>query len=133
MADVNLVLSMKRLAPNAVLPSYGSAAAAGMDLHAWIPEGEGAERTRTLAPGQRMLIKSGIAPAIPTGWYGRVAPRSGLALKHGLDMLAGVIVSDYRGEIGIILLNTGDQPLVINTGDRVDRQRVGEGKKEEVR
>src|SRR3546814_15309318 len=93
MADVNLVLSMKRLAPDAVLPSYGSAAAAGMDLHAWIPEGEGAERTRTLAPGQRMLIKSGLAPAIPTGWYGRAAPRSRLAVKHGIHMLAGATVT----------------------------------------
>src|SRR3546814_6930223 len=90
-----------------------------MDLHAWIPEGEGAERILTIAPGQRMLIKSGIAPVIPTGWYGRVAPRSGLALKHGIDMLAGVIDSDYRGEIGIILLNTSDQPFVIQHGDRV--------------
>jgi dUTP pyrophosphatase len=68
----------------------------------------------------RSLIKTGIAIEIPEGFYGRIAPRSGLALKHGIDVLAGVIDSSYRGEIGVVLFNTDqNQSFSIKAGDRI--------------
>lgn len=93
------------------LPSRGSESAAGMDLRAF-----GDHR---IEPGQRILVKTGWAVSLPDGHYGRVAPRSGLAYKHGIDVLAGVIDVDYRGDIGVILLNTSDQSFVVETGDRI--------------
>ena len=79
-------LLFKRLHPDARLPSRGSARAAGLDLCA-------VERV-TLAPGARAAVRTGLAVAIPEGFYGRVAPRSGLAVRHGIDVLAGVIDAD---------------------------------------
>jgi deoxyuridine 5'-triphosphate nucleotidohydrolase len=96
-------LRFKRLDPRAVLPSRGSLLAAGLDLHA-IEE-------VTIQPGERALVRTGLAVAIPEGYYGRVAPRSGLATKKGLDVLAGVIDADYRGEIRCLLYNAGDQAI----------------------
>ena len=64
-------------------------------------------------------MRTGLAVAIPVGFYGRVAPRSGLAVKNGLDVLAGVIDSDYRGELCCALLNTGDEPLTLPAGSRL--------------
>ena len=84
-------LNFKRLHPEARLPTRGSAGAAGLDLCA-------VERL-TIESGGRAAVRTGLAVAIPRGFYGRVAPRSGLAVRHGLDVLAGVIDSDYRGEI----------------------------------
>ena len=72
-----------------------------------------------IEPGQRGLIKTNIAVSIPESYYGRVAPRSGLSYKKGLDVLAGVIDSDYRGDIGVILLNTGSETFKANLGDRI--------------
>lgn len=118
MTDATIHLPIKRLAPSAILPTYGSAFAAGMDLHALLPV-ELPDQGLTIAPGERKLIQTGISVAIPAGWYGRVAPRSGLAYKHGIDVLAGVIDSDYRGEIGVILLNTGSEAFVVRHGDRI--------------
>lgn len=109
-ATLNL-LRFKQLDPNAVLPKRGSALAAGLDLCA-IEEVE-------IAPKQRALARTGLAVAIPPGFYGRVAPRSGLAVKQGLDVLAGVIDSDYRGEICCVLYNTGDEPIVLPAGSRI--------------
>ena len=65
----------------------------------------------TIAPKQRVLARTGLAVAIPEGHYGRIAPRSGLALRIGLDVLSGVIDADYRGEIGCLLYNTGDETI----------------------
>lgn len=96
-------LSFKRLDPRAVLPARGSVAAAGLDIYS-IEE-------LTIPPGQRCLARTGLAVAIPVGYYGRLAPRSGLATKQGLDTLAGVIDADYRGEIGCLLYNAGDEPI----------------------
>lgn len=96
-------LSFKRLDPRAILPTRGSSSSAGLDLYS-------IEAVR-LEPGQRALAHTGLAVAIPAGFYGRVAPRSGLATKHGLDVLAGVIDADYRGEIGCLLLNTGAETI----------------------
>ena len=99
------VLSFKRLDPRATLPARGSSHAAGLDLHSI--------EDVTLAPGQRALIATGLAASIPVGFYGRVAPRSGLATKQGLDVMAGVIDADYRGEIRCLLYNAGDEPIVL--------------------
>jgi dUTP pyrophosphatase len=107
-------LQFKALHEYAQLPTYGSDGAIGLDLHAVVPE-----HITVLAPGERALIPTGLAAAIPEGFYGRVAPRSGLAVKYGIDVLAGVIDSDYRGEIKVALVNLGDKPFDIRTGDRI--------------
>ena len=94
-------LSFEKLDPRAVLPTRGSLSAAGLDLYS-------IEDT-SLHPRERRLIRTGLAVAIPPGFYGRLAPRSGLAVEKGIDVLAGVIDADYRGEIGCLLYNTGDE------------------------
>ena len=104
-------LLFKRLHPEARLPSRGSTRAAGLDLCA-------VERVM-LAPGARAAVRTGLAVAIPEGFYGRVAPRSGLAVRHGIDVLAGVIDADYRGEILCALVNHGREPFEIEPGARV--------------
>ena len=97
------------------LPAYASAASAGLDLLAAI-EGE-----VELAPGERRLVPSGIALALPDGYEAQVRPRSGLALKHGLTVLnsPGTIDSDYRGEIGVVLINHGTAPFTLSRGMRI--------------
>lgn len=96
------MIPFKKLIPEAVIPTRGSAHAAGLDLAAaW----EGLPDSLSIRPGQRMAVPTGLAVAIPYGWYGRVAPRSGLALKSGIDVLGGVIDADYRGEVKVILYN----------------------------
>lgn len=108
-------IAVKRLRPEAVLPRYMTAGAAGLDLCAAI------EEPISLAPGERRLVPTGLALAIPAGFEGQVRPRSGLALRQGLTMLntPGTIDSDYRGEVGVIVINHGQQPAVLNPGDRV--------------
>jgi dUTP pyrophosphatase len=96
-------LTFKRLDPRALLPTRGSSLAAGLDIYAI--------GDLTIQPGQRALARTGLAVAIPEGYYGRLAPRSGLATKEGLDTLAGVIDADYRGEIRCLLYNTGDEAI----------------------
>ena len=105
------VLRFKQLDSRAVLPKRGSALAAGLDVCS-IEDVE-------IAPKQRALARTGLAVAIPPGFYGRVAPRSGLAVKQGLDVLAGVIDSDYRGEVCIVLYNTGDEAIVLPAGSKI--------------
>ncbi len=105
------VLRFKKLDPRAVLPKRGSALAAGLDVCS-IEEIE-------LAPKQRVMAKTGLAVAIPPGFYGRVAPRSGLASKNGLDVLAGVIDSDYRGEVCCLLYNTGEDIITLAAGSKI--------------
>jgi len=105
------VLRFKQLDPRAVLPRRGSALAAGLDVCS-IEDVE-------LQPKQRATVRTGLAVAIPPGFYGRVAPRSGLAAKNGLDVLAGVIDSDYRGEIGCVLYNTGDEVIALPAGSKI--------------
>jgi dUTP pyrophosphatase len=96
-------LSFKRLDPGATLPTRGSSYAAGLDIYS-IEE-------VVIEPRQRSLVRTGLAVAIPPGYYGRVAPRSGLATKKGLDVLAGVIDADYRGEVRCLLYNAGDEVI----------------------
>ena len=104
-------LNFKRLDPRALLPTRGSSAAAGLDLYSI--------EDIQIQPHQRILARTGLAVAIPKGFYGRVAPRSGLAVKNGLDVLAGVIDADYRGELCCALLNTGDDTIELPQGSRL--------------
>ncbi len=99
--------------PAGSMPGYATPDAAGLDLRA-------AEST-TLAPGERKLIRTGLRMAIPRGFEGQVRPRSGLALKHGIGLVnsPGTIDSDYRGEIGIIMINFGEEPFEIEQGERI--------------
>ena len=97
------LLSFKRLDSRATLPSRGSASAAGLDIYAI--------EALAIQVGERVLARTGLAVAIPEGYYGRLAPRSGLATRQGLDTLAGVIDADYRGEIGCLLYNAGNQTI----------------------
>jgi dUTP pyrophosphatase len=96
-------LKFKRLVSNATLPTRGSHSATGLDLYS-------IEAVR-LSPNERSLVRTGLAVAIPDGYYGRVAPRSGLATKKGIDVLAGVIDTDYRGEIQCLLYNTSNETV----------------------
>lgn len=110
-------VSIKRLAHAAdlPLPEYQSAQAAGMDLIAAL------DAPLTLAPGERQIVPTGIAIALPEGLEGQVRPRSGLAAKQGITVLnaPGTVDADYRGEIGAILVNLGNDTVTINRGDRV--------------
>ena len=106
-------MEVTRLQPTATLPTRGSDNAAGFDLFS-------AEHY-TVFPGQRVVVSTGVGlNALPEGTYGRIAPRSGLAVKHGLDVLAGVIDPDYKGEIKVVLINTDTRlPFVIKPGYRI--------------
>ena len=100
---------------NLELPSYGSIGSAGMDLRAVT------EQSIVLKPLQRTLVKTGLSIALPQGYEAQVRPRSGLALKKGITVLntPGTIDADYRGEIGVILINLSDEDFVIEHGDRI--------------
>jgi dUTP pyrophosphatase len=111
MPPIIKVLRFKQLDPRAVLPRRGSALAAGLDVCSI--------EDLSLEPRQRVMARTGLAVAIPPGFYGRVAPRSGLAAKNGLDVLAGVIDSDYRGELCCLLYNTGDATINLPTGSKI--------------
>jgi dUTP pyrophosphatase len=93
------------------LPTYASAGAAGADLRA----SEAVE----IAPGGRAAVPTGLKLQIPAGHVGLVWPRSGLAVRHGIDTLAGVIDSDYRGEVRVVLVNHGTDPFHVAPGDRI--------------
>jgi dUTP pyrophosphatase len=99
------------------LPAYATAHAAGLDLRAAVAE----DAPLTLKPGARALVPTGLAIALPEGYEAQVRPRSGLALKAGVTCLnsPGTIDADYRGEVGVILANLGQEPVVIRRGDRV--------------
>ena len=97
------------------LPQYATAQSAGVDLRANL------ETPITLNPGERCLVPTGLRIVLPAGVEAQVRPRSGLALKHGITVLntPGTIDADYRGLIGVILINLGQQPFVINDGERI--------------
>jgi dUTP pyrophosphatase len=106
-------VKIKRLSPNAQLPSYQSVEAAGMDLVS--------TEDVTLEPMQRRAISTGLSIELPVGYEGQVRPRSGLALKHGLTCLnsPGTIDSDYRGEVKVLLVNLSTELAKIRSGDRI--------------
>ncbi|HTQ09041.1 MAG TPA: dUTP diphosphatase [Fimbriimonadaceae bacterium] len=108
--DVQVKVS---LSGGAVLPSYQTEHAAGMDLHC--------AEDFTLYPNERRLIPTGLRIAIPPGYEGQVRPRSGLALRHGISMVntPGTIDSDYRGEVAVVLINHGADVVTFNAGDRI--------------
>lgn len=97
------------------LPQYATALSAGLDLRANLEEGI------TLQPMKRRLVPTGLSIALPEGYEAQVRPRSGLALKHGITLLntPGTIDADYRGEIGVIMVNLSDTPFNIADGDRI--------------
>ena len=110
------------------LPQYSTPDSAGMDLRASLSE------PVTLAPMQRALIPTGIYIALPKGYECQIRPRSGLALKHGVTVLnsPGTIDADYRGEIGIILINLSNEPFVVNNGERIAQMVIKEYVKAEL-
>jgi len=105
-------MKVKRLTETAKLPTRANPTDAGLDLYA--------DEDVALWPCARVLVSTGIAIAIPEGFYGRIAPRSGLAYNHGIDVLAGVIDSSYRGEIKVLLFNTDiERKFEIKKGERI--------------
>ena len=102
------MIRIKKTSDKSITPTKGSVFAAGYDLYS-------IDNSVTLFSLERKLFKTGIHIQIPVGWYGRIAPRSGLAYKQGIDVMAGVIDSDYTGEIGVILINLGSEPQEIDT------------------
>jgi dUTP pyrophosphatase len=105
------VLDFNRLDDRATLPTRGSAESAGLDLYSI--------EDLMIEPKQRVLARTGLAVAIPPAHYGRIAPRSGLAMRTGLDVLSGVIDADYRGEIGCLLYNTGDETISLPAQSKI--------------
>ncbi|KDP38491.1 hypothetical protein JCGZ_04416 [Jatropha curcas] len=105
------LFKVKKLSEKAILPSRGSALAAGYDLSS-------ATETKVPARG-KALIPTDLSIAVPEGTYARIAPRSGLAWKHSIDVGAGVIDADYRGPVGVILLNHSDVDFEVKVGDRI--------------
>ena len=105
------VLRFKQLDERAVLPTRGSSFAAGLDICSI--------EDLVIGPRERVTARTGLAMAIPHGFYGRVAPRSGLAAKQGLDVLAGVIDCDYRGELCCVLYNTSDTAITLTAGSKI--------------
>lgn len=101
--------------PDLPLPSPATPGSAGLDLRACVPA------PVVLEPGRRALIPTGFCIALPPGFEGQVRPRSGLALRHGLTMLntPGTIDADYRGEIAVVAVNLGQEPVTISRGDRI--------------
>lgn len=98
------------------LPAYGTFEAAGMDVRAYLPAG-----AVTLRPGDRALIPTGLYMQLPQGYECQIRPRSGLALNYGISIVnsPGTIDADYRGEIGIILINLGKEDFTVNDGERI--------------
>jgi dUTP diphosphatase len=117
--DVDVKVKVLRLNPerdsDLELPRQMSAQAAGADIRAAVPE------ELVLQPGDRALVPTGIAIELPPGYECQVRPRSGLAIRHGITLLntPGTIDSDYRGEVGIIMINLGHEPFTIRRGDRI--------------
>ena len=97
------------------LPAYATEGSAGMDVRAFLND------PVTLLPGQRALIPTGLYIALPQGYECQIRPRSGLAIKHGISLVnsPGTVDSDYRGEIGVIVINHSDKPFTVNDGERI--------------
>ncbi|KAM3310331.1 hypothetical protein ACQJBY_031177 [Aegilops geniculata] len=110
------LLKVKKLSDKAILPSRGSALAAGYDLSSAV---------ETVVPARgKALVATDLSIAIPEGTYARIAPRSGLALKHSIDVGAGVIDADYRGPVGVVLFNHSEADFAVKPGDRVAQMIV---------
>ncbi len=114
----------KRLRMNhpVCVPQYMTSGASGMDLFACL------EQEVTLEPGERRLIPTGISVAIPEGFEGQIRPRSGLAIQKGIGVVngPGTIDSDYRGEIGVLLINFGREPFTVHNGERIAQMVISQ-------
>lgn len=111
-----MTVVFRRLRQGARLPVWATEGSAGCDLSACPVDGD-----IVIAPGSRALVPTGLALSLPKGWEAQVRPRSGLALKAGVTVLnaPGTIDADYRGEVGVILINLGDKPFTVHQGDRI--------------
>ncbi|XP_060734478.1 deoxyuridine 5'-triphosphate nucleotidohydrolase, mitochondrial [Tachysurus vachellii] len=109
--SISFVLKFVKLTEHATTPTRGSAKAAGFDLYS--------AYDYTIAPMDKAIVKTDLQIAVPSGCYGRVAPRSGLAAKHFIDVGAGVVDEDYRGNVGVVLFNFGKETFEVKKGDRV--------------
>ena len=119
----NVAIFVKKLSDNDVdvpLPRYMTENSAGMDIFAAVDDEE------TLLPGERKLIPTGIAIALPSGYEAQIRPRSGMAMEAGVTLLnsPGTIDSDYRGEVKILIINHGSEPFVVKKGDRIAQMVV---------
>jgi dUTP pyrophosphatase len=107
-----MALNVSKVVPHATLPSRSTPGSAGFDLYS--------ADSYVILPGRRVVVSTGIAVQLPAGTYGRIASRSGLAVKHGLNILADVIDPDYVGEVKVVLHNTDErQPFIIRPGYRI--------------
>ena len=104
-------LGIKKLVQDSIIPTRGSDGAVGYDLYS--------NEDCIIEPDNRWLVSTGISVVLPEGVYGRVAPRSGLSVKHGIQVGAGVIDPDYTGEVRVILFNQGNKNFEIKKGDRI--------------
>ena len=114
------MIKIKLKTENSFVPSYETSGAAGMDIRAFLSE------SITIPPGKRALVPTGLYIELPPGYEAQIRARSGLALKHGISLVNGIgtIDSDYRGEIGILLINLGEYPFEIKNGDRIAQMVV---------
>lgn len=110
------MIKIKKLHPEAILPNYAHPGDAGMDFFS--------NETTTLQPGERKLISTGISMAIPEGHVGLIWDKSGLASKHGLKTMAGVIDTGYRGEIKILIHNLSSSPYIIEKGNKIAQMLI---------
>jgi dUTP pyrophosphatase len=112
------------------LPSYETILSAGMDLRASLEN----EQPVTVKPLQRVLVKTDLFMELPEGFEAQIRPRSGLALKHGITVLntPGTIDADYRGNIGVILINLSDTDFMVNQGDRIAQMVISKHEKVEL-
>lgn len=114
---------------NNALPGYETINSAGMDLRAYLPDGE-----LVIKPMQRVLVPTGLFMEIPVGYEGQVRPRSGLAIKSGITVLnsPGTIDADYRGEVKVILINLSENDFVIKSGDRIAQLVIAKHEQPEI-
>lgn len=108
---MSIEIKFTKIKDHAIIPKYAHPGDAGFDLHAI--------ENYLLNPGERIIVKTGLQMEIPSGYYGSIRDRSGLAAKHGIHVLAGVVDSEYRGEVGVVLVNLGEENFKINKLDRI--------------
>lgn len=123
-------IKFKKLNENAIVPEYKTVGAAGFDLNVLLEDGE----TYILKKGEIKLFKTGLAMALPEGYEAQVRSRSGLSLKNGVIVLnaPGTIDSDYRGEIGVILMNCGNDDYIVENGARIAQIVIAKYEKAEI-
>lgn len=118
-------IAIKKLKESAILPEYQTTQAAGMDLHACLDE------PMTLAPMERRMIPTGFAIALPSGYEAQIRARSGLSIKHGITVINGVgtIDADYRGEVGVLVVNLGQESFTIEPDMRIAQMVIAQHEK----